>query len=219
MCELKEDFRFARLMVRPENISDNPSEQRKLALAYALARITPWNKPVLLYEKNCARYEESASVLFERLVDSGRKDVRYILDRGGKYHFGDLRVSSMNMDVYDKYAAKRSKEPFKVSEYDDKSVKGTVDLSKDGILFLSIASNTNWDVYVDGEKADKLTGANIAFMGTGLKAGTHDVELKYNNRMQRKGIVLSLAGLLIALGIAFIFRRRNREKGNNVRNI
>ncbi len=82
VCELKEDFRFARLMVRPENISDNPSEQRKLALAYALARITPWNKPVLLYEKNCARYEESASVLFERLVDSGRKDVRYILDRG-----------------------------------------------------------------------------------------------------------------------------------------
>ncbi len=148
---------------------------------------------------------------------SGR--IRITFSKKGKYHFGDLRVSSMNMDVYDKYAAKRSKEPFKVSEYDDKSVKGTVDLSKDGILFLSIASNTNWDVYVDGEKADKLTGANIAFMGTGLKAGTHDVELKYNNRMQRKGIVLSLAGLLIALGIAFIFRRRNREKGNNVRNI
>jgi len=34
---------------------------------------------VLLYEKESSRYEESASVVFERLIDSGRTDVRYVL--------------------------------------------------------------------------------------------------------------------------------------------
>lgn len=78
VCELKEDYRQVRLMIRQSNITDRPIEKVKLAAAFALSRIGG-RKPVVLYEKNCSRYEESASAVFEKLVDMGRRDVRFIL--------------------------------------------------------------------------------------------------------------------------------------------
>lgn len=85
VCELKEDFRLARLMIRKENVTDSAWQSVKIAFAYLFARITFWNKPVVLFEKNCSGYEESASVVFERLVDDGKKNARFILDK--KYDY------------------------------------------------------------------------------------------------------------------------------------
>ena len=139
---------------------------------------------------------------------SGR--IHVILSEDGTYHFSDLRISSMNMDIYDKYVSQRSKVPYEVTAYDDKTVEGDVTLKEDGILFLSIARNANWDVYVDGTKADKISRANITFMGVEMDKGTHHVVLKYNNGTERLGLAVSLAGLLIALLIALIYRRKQK---------
>ena len=35
---------------------------------------------ILMYEKNCSRYEESASVLYEKLIDAGYDNVYFIVD-------------------------------------------------------------------------------------------------------------------------------------------
>ncbi|MCQ2546188.1 MAG: CDP-glycerol glycerophosphotransferase family protein [Clostridia bacterium] len=82
VCELEEDFKHVRLMIRSENVTDSMKERIKLILAFACSRLSFWHRPILLYEKDCSRYEESASVLLEKLVDSGRRDVRFILDHG-----------------------------------------------------------------------------------------------------------------------------------------
>ena len=79
-CELRRNTYFCRLIVRESNVTDRPAERRKIMLAYLAGRLTPWNRPVLLYEKNCANYEESASVVFEKLVDEGGCKARFILD-------------------------------------------------------------------------------------------------------------------------------------------
>lgn len=81
VCEMKEDFRFSRLMIRDANVSDRTGEKVKLFLAYLAAKATFWHKPALLFEKDSSRYEESASILFEKLIDIERKDIRFILDR------------------------------------------------------------------------------------------------------------------------------------------
>lgn len=81
VCELKEDFRLARLMIRKKNVTDAAWQRAKIACAYLLAKITFWRKPVVLFEKNCSGYEESASVVFERLMDTGKKNARFILDK------------------------------------------------------------------------------------------------------------------------------------------
>lgn len=70
-----------KIEVRERLYTDCPREQRKLELAYQLSRLTPNHKPVVMYEKDCSRYEESASVVYEALIDRGHRDVCYILDK------------------------------------------------------------------------------------------------------------------------------------------
>lgn len=81
VCEIKDIYRHYRLVIRESLVTDAKKEKLKLAAAYAAHLLTPWNKPILLYEKKCHGYEESASVLFEKLVDKGENKTRYILDR------------------------------------------------------------------------------------------------------------------------------------------
>lgn len=69
------------LTVRKQNASDQRKEQVKLTLAYILAKIVPLPTITILYEKEASRYEESASVLYEKLMDMGYKRCYFILDK------------------------------------------------------------------------------------------------------------------------------------------
>lgn len=69
------------LTVRQFNRTDRHWENTKLNLAYYAAKLYRRKNLYLLYEKDASRYEESASVLYERLIDEGYKGVYFILDR------------------------------------------------------------------------------------------------------------------------------------------
>ncbi len=79
--------------VRDANQYDYPEGQERLKKAYRAAmaarkqRIGTGVKgrdrseePILMYEKNCSRYEESASVLYEKLIDAGYSNVWYVVN-------------------------------------------------------------------------------------------------------------------------------------------
>lgn len=134
--------------------------------------------------------------------------IRVTLDGEGTYKLDRIRVSSMNMEIYDTYAQERSRQLLDVVSYDDQTVEGTVDLEEKGFLFISITKPGNWNVYIDGMLTDKISGANIAFMGIEVPAGKHSVELSYDNRVEKIGIMASLAGLIIGIAVALIFRRK-----------
>ncbi|MEG1474628.1 MAG: CDP-glycerol glycerophosphotransferase family protein [Longicatena sp.] len=67
--------------VRKKNATDARKEQIKLGFAYYVAKIVPMKKIILLFEKESSRYEESASVLYEKLIDSGQNNAYFILDK------------------------------------------------------------------------------------------------------------------------------------------
>lgn len=68
-------------VVRPENRYDSPAESFRVFRAWLLARLMGRSDHILMFEKESSRYEESASVLFEKLVDQGYRNVYYIIDR------------------------------------------------------------------------------------------------------------------------------------------
>ena len=71
-----------KLMIRPENTSDKKSELLKITIAFVCNIINPFKtKGVLLFEKNSEKYEESASVIFEELINRNYKNVFFVLDR------------------------------------------------------------------------------------------------------------------------------------------
>lgn len=68
------------LVVRDTNRYDYPEEQERLERAKKKAEELRDRDIILMYEKNCSRYEESASVLYEKLIDMGYDNVFYIVD-------------------------------------------------------------------------------------------------------------------------------------------
>lgn len=81
------------LTVRDANIYDTPEGQARIKKAYkaAMAKKTKrlgtgragldrFDDPILMYEKNCARFEESASVLYKKLIDTGHDNVFFVVN-------------------------------------------------------------------------------------------------------------------------------------------
>ncbi len=135
--------------------------------------------------------------------DSFSGDLTLKLPADGKYSYDKLHVWAMSTDNYDKYASLRQAGKYNIDSYDNSQVNGSVNMKSDGIVYFSIPQYANWDVYVDGEKAEKIKNLNIAFMGVEVPSGYHDVQLKYHNPYLLPGLLLSLAGLLTALFIHF----------------
>ena len=142
--------------------------------------------------------------------DTYSGNIRITIQYPGEYTFDRLYISAMSADLYDKYAKEREKSLYRITEYDEETVNGTVDLSKDSIVYFSIPSYRNWDVYVDGEKQDVIEDVNVAFMGAAVPAGKHEVVLKYSFTMMKYAGAVSLAGLLLALVISIGHRRRRK---------
>ena len=70
-----------RLLFRERNMSDSFGMNVRIILAWLLAKVYKPGDIILMYEKKSARYEESASVLYENLIDQGYRNVWYIIDK------------------------------------------------------------------------------------------------------------------------------------------
>lgn len=68
--------------VREATRYDTREGQKRLADAQRRAKKLAGSDIILMYEKNCSRYEESASVLYEKLIDAGYDNVYFIVDTG-----------------------------------------------------------------------------------------------------------------------------------------
>ena len=130
---------------------------------------------------------------------SGSDEIQITLSDKGTYTFDRFYVSSMSNANYDKYASACMDNRLDVSSYDNRKVTASVSTGTDGILFMSIPAHDNWDVYIDGEKAEKIDNMDIAFVGVCVPAGNHEVILKYNNRFVKYGSIVSIAGLILLI--------------------
>ena len=68
------------ITVRDRNIYDEKKGRMKLSLGKLLSYFIFKNDILYLYEKECSRYEESASILYEKLIDLGYKNVYFIVN-------------------------------------------------------------------------------------------------------------------------------------------
>ena len=71
---------FCQLVFRGTDISDAPGARLRIRLAWLLSKLQPVKRKIVLWEKFSSRYEESARRVYERLVDDGNKQARFILD-------------------------------------------------------------------------------------------------------------------------------------------
>lgn len=71
------------ITVREINKTDYFKEQVKVNLAYILSKFIPKTK-IIMYEKHSEKYEESASIVYENLIDQGYKNIYYIINKDNR---------------------------------------------------------------------------------------------------------------------------------------
>ena len=70
------------LTVREITPYDDFKGKTKITVGYVLSKLMIFKKDfILLFEKEASRYEESASVLYEKLIDMGYKNIYYIINK------------------------------------------------------------------------------------------------------------------------------------------
>ena len=119
-----------------------------------------------------------------------------------------LQAGSVSTDVVRLNEApsvmpEKSNQPYSKVEYvhdGSNSVELKTSSEKSAILVLADIWSPGWSVTVDGEKATLLVADHFV-RAVALPAGDHDVVFRFNDPSLRQGIILSLIGLMIALGL------------------
>lgn len=114
-------------------------------------------------------------------------------------------VFSLNEQNFIKAYERLNQGGLHVTKHDDTSITGTVDVTKDGIMFFSIPYDAGWNVKVDGKKVTTFA-IKDAVLGIQLDAGSHTIEMKYRTVNLVPGIMISVACILILVA-AFITRK------------
>ena len=133
------------IYVRSVNVTDKFSHRVKQVVAYGLSllwRSEKAKKLVLLYEKNSSKYEESASVLFENLIDSGYKNAYFIVTKD--YEFFDRIPEKYLSNIIYKYSFKHYLYFFKSKTFiGTEAIAHSIDLKTFNLLALKKIASKN----------------------------------------------------------------------------
>lgn len=116
--------------------------------------------------------------------------------KAGKFKLEDIEIFALSMDKYPEQIEKLREEPLESIKMDVNQITGTVNLSKNKILCLSIPYSKGWSAKVDGEPVEILRG-NYMFMAIPLEVGYHEIEFNYFTPGLKIGFVYTGVSVLI----------------------
>ncbi|MDO4862773.1 MAG: YfhO family protein [Ruminococcus sp.] len=127
----------------------------------------------------------------------------------------NMQVYALNEEAFDRAYAELADEQLELTEFSDTRLRGTINVKRRGILYLSIPYERGWSIYVDGKKVS-TTKVFDAMLGAEIGPGEHEIELRYFPDGLGKGLIISAAAaiaflLLTAAERAARKRRRARR--------
>ena len=133
----------------------------------------------------------------------------------GEYTYDDLKVYIVPQNSFDNQAQKLSDNRFTMTGQSANTIAGTVDIKKDGFLYLSLLKHPGWKVYIDGQLTESYK-ADICFTGVPLRQGKHKIELVYRPIGFNVSLVMFGAGCVIICVMVIIdWRKLRNEKSLN----
>lgn len=127
----------------------------------------------------------------------------------GNYTFDNIIIYSVSMEDYEKDINNLKKSNFEVSSYGDGYLTATANCEESGILQFSTTYNNGWKVYVDGKEIETLV-SNKYFLGIPIEKGEHTIYLKYTNPYILPGLIISVASIILFVGI-IIYRKKQKK--------
>lgn len=120
---------------------------------------------------------------------------------------------TLNKDIMDKGYTVLSDQQMFIEKFDNSYISGRVSAIDDCLLYTSIPYDKGWNVYIDGEKADKESIVKVgdALLGVNITSGNHTVEFKYKVPALTVGVALTVF-TIICIGAYYLIINRNKNK-------
>ena len=119
-------------------------------------------------------------------------------------------VEQFTTPMFDSLYNYANSEHLEISDFKQDNIKGSLNVSKNKFLVLTIPYDVNWTLTLDGaEKELKL--CDFGFTGAEIPAGNHTVELKYQNQTSKRlntfKIVLAIVLWAFVIGV-IVYRKK-----------
>lgn len=125
----------------------------------------------------------------------------------GIFKLNDIELYALPMDNFPAHIESLRAEPLENIEWSTNRLTGTVDISKDKILCVSVPYSKGWSAKVDGEKVEILCG-NYMFMAVPLTEGFHDIEFNYCSPGLKFGVAITIISVFVVVCMIYKERRK-----------
>ncbi len=123
-------------------------------------------------------------------------------------------VCKFNQDVFEEGFNILNQHYMQTTEYNDSSMKGTINAGEGGLFYTSIPYEKGWTAKVDGEPVN-ITPVGGCMLAFELPAGEHTIELTYVPNGFVPGLIVSILSLG-AFVLAIVLHRRYCKKKNQL---
>jgi uncharacterized membrane protein YfhO len=121
-----------------------------------------------------------------------------------------LSLSQYSWDIYRNYVNDLKKDTLTITDRGETFLRGTINLAKKKLLFLSIPFDKGWKAQVN-DKEQKIELVDGGLSGLILDKGINKVELKFKPRLLKIGVIVSLLSLILYFSIIILISRRSRS--------
>lgn len=126
------------------------------------------------------------------LYDDTNKDIK--LEFASK----EDNVKAYAIDYQKLEEFRNNRDVFIIENVTGNSIKGTIDVSKESTLMMTIPYEKGWTIYLDGKKVNYYEVMN-SFVGIDVTEGNHLVEYYYEVPGLKIGLMLSLSSLIVLI--------------------
>lgn len=136
-----------------------------------------------------------------------------VFEDAAEYRYDRLRVVSIPLTAFrEAYEARRQAclEDIRLS---DDRLTGKISVAGDRVLQIAVPYSDGWRAWVDGEEQDVFRCGGM-YMGIGIGAGTHEIEMRYVTPGLKAGAMISAAAALLTavLGVVTAIKRRKERR-------
>jgi membrane protein YfhO len=128
-----------------------------------------------------------------------------------EYLLRDTVAGAFDSLTYYDSRKKLSEDTLEIATFNDNYLSGTITVSKDKMMYLSIPYDVGWHLRVDGKEEDKIL-INGGMTGVLVFKGLHSIEMVYQLPYWNAGLIMSVTGIILFAGLWFYPRLKNSAK-------
>lgn len=120
-----------------------------------------------------------------------------------------LNLNAFTWNIVKNSIDSLKKETLAVTLFSENKITGTIHASENKVIYLSFPYDKGWHLKLNGKETEKLL-VNYGMTGIYVPKGEHEIELEYHFRFFKKGLILTLIGLIGIAGVLFFEQRKNK---------